>query len=521
MKNTLIKRLVILLIFPLLFMVSCQSDYNENKDSDNINDGSDNNGNDTPDNPDDGSNNNPDDGNNDVAILDPTNDDVPSGYYDALNSISLSDTEAFKSSLSTIINTGAKKLSYSEIWTVVENADKSSNEGYLKCFYTGQDLRITSSNRSYNREHVWAKSHGFPNTSDTPYTDAYHLRPTLISINSSRGNSDFGEVDHTTASKDNYGNYWISTIFEPRDEVKGDVARILLYMETRYYSTSPYNLELVKADVTASSDSNGKLGNLDTLLKWNYQDPVSDEEISRSNIIYDYQNNRNPFVDHPEFVDIIYPSGNESLTVDQTKVDAVISAINALNNDSNQTLLNAAKTLYDALNSLEKTKVTNYSKLDDLLNSASNPEGQVTVDFTTDTTVTNSYANNQIMTVDGKTYKLSIGGKFDGFVRLGKKPSITIDAKYGLASGVKGAVLEFSYNLSNLKQISFNINQTYSGTDSWVLLLETSSGYTKLAEGTDFTNIKATGLSNLSGKIAFVIIGDNARVALASCSYLC
>lgn len=154
---------------------------------------------------------------------------------------------------------------------------------------------------------MWAKSHGFPNESYEPYCDAHHLRPSTTKINSTRSNKDFGEVPNATP--DAYGNKTNNDLFEPRDEVKGDIARMMFYMETRYGSNTKYNLKLVNSQTTSASDLNGRFGNLETLIKWHYDDPVSKEEIYRNNVIFDnYQHNRNPYIDHPEYDDYVYPS---------------------------------------------------------------------------------------------------------------------------------------------------------------------------------------------------------------------
>ena len=154
---------------------------------------------------------------------------------------------------------------------------------------------------------MWAKSHGFPNESYEPYCDAHHLRPSPTKINSTRSNKDFGEVPNATP--DAYGNKTNNDLFEPRDEVKGDIARMMFYMETRYGSNTKYNLKLVNSQTTSASDLNGRFGNLETLIKWHYEDPVSKEEIYRNNVIFDnYQHNRNPYIDHPEYVDIVFPN---------------------------------------------------------------------------------------------------------------------------------------------------------------------------------------------------------------------
>ena len=100
--------------------------------------------------------------------------------------------------------------------------------------------------------------------------------------------------------------------------------------------------------------------------KWNAEDPVSEKEIDRNNAAYKFQGNRNPFIDHPEYVDIIWESEYTNQEADQTKVDAVIAKINALPSSitlDNETEVNQAKAAYLALNTKEKSLVTNYNTL--------------------------------------------------------------------------------------------------------------------------------------------------------------
>ncbi|HPF42999.1 MAG TPA: endonuclease, partial [Bacillota bacterium] len=139
------------------------------------------------------------------------------------------------------------------------------------------------------------------------YSDLHHLRPTDVSVNSLRADLDFGEA--TTLVSDTYGDvetycYYSSSYFEPRDEIKGDVARMLFYMAVRYEGESGEpDLELVNGTTTSDSSN---IGDLATLLLWNVADTVDAYEKSRDNLVYEYQHNRNPFIDHPEWVEIIF-----------------------------------------------------------------------------------------------------------------------------------------------------------------------------------------------------------------------
>lgn len=230
------------------------------------------------------------------------NEVAPEGYYKRVNLND--DPEVIKETLGQIISANYVKHSYKENNTVLKYTDPDpKGSGKAICIYSGRALE----SGAWNKEHVWAKSHGFPNESYEPYCDAHHLRPSTTKINSTRSNKDFGEVPNATP--DAYVNKTNNDLFEPRDEVKGDIARMMFYMETRYGSNTKYNLKLVNSQTTSASDLNGRFGNLETLIKWHYDDPVSKEEIYRNNVIFDnYQHNRNPYIDHPEYVDYVYPS---------------------------------------------------------------------------------------------------------------------------------------------------------------------------------------------------------------------
>jgi len=98
--------------------------------------------------------------------------------------------------------------------------------------------------------------------------------------------------------------YYDNDSFEPRDQVKGDVARILFYMAVRYDgSDGVADLEL--NDFTGNG-SVPFMGKLSTLLVWNNLDPVDDFERNRNEVIFGYQKNRNPFIDYPHFADLIW-----------------------------------------------------------------------------------------------------------------------------------------------------------------------------------------------------------------------
>ncbi len=222
------------------------------------------------------------------------------------------DDSVIRLQLSNIISENHHRLSYSEAWTALTVTDEDPMDSdNVILFYRGiskAKLANGSGSQStnpdnWNREHVWAKSHGFPSTSAYAYSDIHHLRPTDISVNSSRGNLDFDNSDAPLAESPE--NRVDSDSFEPRDAVKGDVARIIFYMDVRYEGLDSVTPDLQVVDYLTSTGE-AKLGKLCTLLSWSESDPVDDFERNRNDKIYEFQGNRNPFIDHPEWITKIF-----------------------------------------------------------------------------------------------------------------------------------------------------------------------------------------------------------------------
>ena len=231
-------------------------------------------------------------------------------YYASLKGIT--NKTQFETALHNAIDDN-KELGYSSstrLSTLRELDEDPNNSNNVLCLYTGISFSKTANGSSgtttWNTEHTWAKSHGFSSEGLRPYSDYIHLRVTQCSINSSRSNSGFKEL--SSGSKDSYGNMWSGNWFEPRDCVKGDVARIMMYMDIRYNGDSDSDgitLTLVNGE-TSGSSTTGKFGDLATLIKWHVEDPVDDLERQRNDKVQKLQGNRNPFVDHPEYANILY-----------------------------------------------------------------------------------------------------------------------------------------------------------------------------------------------------------------------
>ncbi len=245
-------------------------------------------------------------------------------YYSDVLSGEFANAEELKNALSVIIAKDHKQLTYKQVWSTLTYADQDpSDDKKVIEIYTGASISKYDNQTSgsgvgkWNREHVWAKSHGFPSESQWGYTDAHHLRPSDPGINTARSNNDFGACKDTGEevmfNGVGTGNYLNKTTdcWEPRDEVKGDVARMIMYMDTRYQGTDTATTnmpDLVAVDrlTTTDEDSAPLIGTLCTLYAWNQLDAVDAYEQNRNNQVYKYQGNRNPFIDRPELVKEVY-----------------------------------------------------------------------------------------------------------------------------------------------------------------------------------------------------------------------
>lgn len=213
---------------------------------------------------------------------------------------------ALKSALHTIIS-DQSKITYSQVWDALKDTDEDpANPSNVIELYTGRSEPKSNNGGSvgqWNREHVWAKSHGNFGTATGPGTDIHHLRPSDVQVNSTRGNKDFDNGGSAVSGAP--GNYTDSDSFEPRDAVKGDVARMILYMAVRYEGDDSF-ADLEPND-SVSNGSAPNIGRLSVLKTWSEQDPPDSFEKRRNDVIFDqYQHNRNPFIDHPEWVEAIW-----------------------------------------------------------------------------------------------------------------------------------------------------------------------------------------------------------------------
>ena len=259
---------------------------------------------------------------------------APANYYNSANGLT---GNQLKVALHNIIK-GHTSISYSQIWNAFWSTDNKGNgvvwDMYSDrpngnppyTYYLGQNQcgNYSGEGDCYNREHSWPQS-WFKNDA-TAKTDLHHIFATDGYVNQKRGNYPFGEVKKATWTSQNGSKVgtcqtsgYAGTVFEPIDEYKGDFARAIMYMSVRYYGEDS---SWGSSDMTTKSEI--KPWAINMLLEWNDKDPVSQKEIDRNNAIYnDYQHNRNPFVDHPEYARMIWdPNWSVTEQIDSNKPKA-------------------------------------------------------------------------------------------------------------------------------------------------------------------------------------------------------
>lgn len=240
--------------------------------------------------------------------------EIPAGYYD--DAVGKSG-EDLQKSLSTILN-DANDVGYNGLWNLYKTTDRRS-DGKVWDMYsdvtnytfgTDQCGSYGVEGDCYNREHSVPKS--WFNKQSPMVSDIWHVYPTDGKINGMRSNNPFGEVGSGASSSKNEFSKWgkcvapgySGTVFEPNDEYKGDFARTYFYFATRYKGVATSGQGALVFTSTYPYITGWQL---DMLLRWHKKDPVSPKELDRNEAVYDSrQGNRNPFIDYPELVDLIF-----------------------------------------------------------------------------------------------------------------------------------------------------------------------------------------------------------------------
>ena len=265
--------------------------------------------------------------------------DPPAGYYDPASGLS---GPELQQALHEIIDDHSC-ITYDDVWLAFYTTDDLPG-GYVWDMYSdipggtppylyklGDDQGGSAGGEGvgYNREHSWPKS-WFGGEVLPMYTDMFQIVPTDIYVNNRRANYPYGEVASPTWVSMNGSRLgpcswpgYTGVAFEPIDGYKGDFARNYFYMATRYLGDDtgwPGSAMADGAVLTPWAE--------EMLIAWHSSDPVSDKETERNDAVYDIQGNRNPFIDHPEFVLMIYDPSSSGPGGTQTNPELFRSSPN-------------------------------------------------------------------------------------------------------------------------------------------------------------------------------------------------
>ena len=286
--------------------------------------------------------------------------DAPAGYYDTVDT---NNSTTLRQTLHDVIDDHTRfpyTDSTTDTWDIVNLADEDpgNTNNIIDIYKNASYAKIPGGVGAYNREHTWPKSYGFPNDGDSnyAYTDVHHLRACDAGYNGARSNKPFRNcnagcteqpTDENNGNGGGTGVYpgnsnWTTGDFtqgtwETWDARKGDVARSILYMDIRYEGGThgitgfsepdlrvTDNEALIDSSNTGSNESVAYMGMLSVLLQWHQEDPPDADEMARNDVVFSFQGNRNPFVDHPEWADCLY---NNNCTFDTTPPAAPQSLI--------------------------------------------------------------------------------------------------------------------------------------------------------------------------------------------------
>ncbi len=269
---------------------------------------------------------------------------APATYYNGTSGLT---GAALKTKLSQIITAGAQDKGYDGLFSAYPSTDTDSfyeNDGSVLDMYSenpngadpytyrhGQKKcgNYSIEGDCYNREHVIPQS--FFGKKAPMVSDVHHIRPTDGKVNGMRSNYPFGKVNNPSYLSKNGSKTGTSvsagytgTVFEPIDEFKGDIARMVFYFVTRYETR------------LSTFSSGGMLGGStypglqewekDVLMTWAAQDPVSPAEVVRNNASYVFQGNRNPFIDHPEWIQTIWGTQIIDTEAPSTPTNVVVAS---------------------------------------------------------------------------------------------------------------------------------------------------------------------------------------------------
>ena len=269
---------------------------------------------------------------------------IPTGYYDGTVGLT---GAALKTKLSSIISSGHQTKSYDALDDEYPNSDKDSyyekdgtvldiysenpteTDPYVYQFGVKKCGNYKIEGDCYNKEHIFPQ--GYFNKASPMVSDIHHIVPTDGKVNGMRSNFPFGNVGSSVSYTSKNGSKlgtsnsvnYSGKVFEPINEFKGDVARMIFYFATRYEAKLK---DFDANDILTNTSFPGiQSWELEVLKQWHTQDPVSQREIDRNNAAYTYQRNRNPFIDHPEYVDLIWGTTTPDTEAPSTPTNLIVT----------------------------------------------------------------------------------------------------------------------------------------------------------------------------------------------------
>lgn len=273
---------------------------------------------------------------------------IPAGYYDNAGGKT---GDVLRAALRDIITTGHQQIPYTstafDIWDAYSFTDVRANgttiwdmysdipsgtPAYTFTLYSDQCGTASAEGDCYSREHMFPNS-WWGGTQDIQYCDLHHLPPADQYVNNKKSNNLVAETTSPTWTSTNGSQIgpcalsgFTGTVFEPIDEYKGDFARAYLYLATRYMNelsdwVNTYDYYDSQYIITTSG-GNYLPWYIDMLVRWHLSDPVSTKEVNRNNAIWynTPQHNRNPYIDHPEYVCLVWTSSQCSSLPEITNV---------------------------------------------------------------------------------------------------------------------------------------------------------------------------------------------------------
>lgn len=234
--------------------------------------------------------------------------EIPAGYYTSLNGKKEGE---LKTAVYNVVRNFTRVSSYSDLPRYFEKTDVYPQSNRWWDMYSDIPLYAPSFN-GLNREHSFPKSWWGGSTSVGAYVDLNHLYPSERAANTAKSNYPLGTVDDNNITFNNGickvgypvrgqgGN--AQKVFEPDDQYKGDFARTYFYMVTAYQNLTWKYTYMVSQNLYPTLNQ----WSIDLLMEWHRADPVSQKEKDRNEVVYSFQNNRNPFIDMPELAEYLW-----------------------------------------------------------------------------------------------------------------------------------------------------------------------------------------------------------------------